>query len=234
MLHYSLLENLLTERQDDYSAHTHTAASLDKEAVITRMLSRGTLLTRTDILAVLNGLEETVAEALLEGNTVTLPLFNTSFSISGVFDSPLDVFDKHRHRLHINLSKGTLLREVEQKIKLEKVNSPAPQPSIQEVKDSVSGTVNEILTSKGVVELRGFNLKIEGDDLTCGLWFTVNGQDFKAAVLIENKPSKIIAMIPELPAGECTVKVATRYTGSGTLLKAPKQVIFNKTLVVVI
>ena len=118
-------------------------------------------------------------------------------------------------------------------MKLEKINSPAPQPSIQEVKDSVSGTVNETLTSKGVVELRGFNLKIEGDDLTCGLWFTVNGQDFKAAVLIENKPSKVIAMIPELPAGECTVKVATRYANGQKYLKAPKHSVFPKLLTVV-
>ena len=201
MLTYSLLENRLTERPDDYSAHTHVVASLDKEAIITRMLNRGTLLTRTDILAVLNGLEETVAEALLEGNSVTLPLFNTSFSVSGVFDGPLDVFDKHRHKLNINLTKGLLLREAEQKVKLEKVNLAVPQPNIQEVKDSISGTVNEKLTSKGVVELRSFNLKVEGDNPDCGVWFSINGQDFKSAVLIENKPSKIIAIIPELPAG---------------------------------
>ena len=233
MVNYYLLENMLTERQNDYSAHTHVAASFDKEAIIARMLNRGTLLTRTDILAVLNGLEETIAAVLLEGNSVTLPLFNISFSISGVFDGPLDVFDRHRHKLNINLTKGVMLREVEQKMKLEKVNASAPQPNIQEVKDSVSGTVNEKLTSKGVAELRGFNLKVEGDNPDCGVWFSINGQDFKSAVLIENKPSKIIAIIPELPAGECRVKVATQFSGGGAPLKAPRQAVFSKTLVVV-
>ena len=98
MLKYSLLEMLLTDRPDDYSAQTHSIATLDKEAIIKRMLNRGTLLTRTDILAVLNGFEETIAEALLEGYSVTHPLFNTSFSISGVFESPLDTFDGNRHK----------------------------------------------------------------------------------------------------------------------------------------
>jgi hypothetical protein len=75
MLKYSLTENLLTERPANYSAQAHSGASLDKEAVI----------TRTDILAVLNSLEETIVDALLDGTTVNLPLFNTSFSISEVF-----------------------------------------------------------------------------------------------------------------------------------------------------
>jgi hypothetical protein len=41
-LKYSLAENLLTEREDDYSVQVHAAASLDIEAVIKRMLQRGT------------------------------------------------------------------------------------------------------------------------------------------------------------------------------------------------
>ena len=233
MLKYSLVENLLTDRSDDYSAQAHSMASLDKEAIITRMLSRGTTLTRTDIIAVLNGLEETVVAVLLEGNNITLPLFNTSFSISGVFDSPLDSFDGNRHKLNINLTKGLLLREAEKKVKFEKTNVSSPQPQIQEVKDSVSQTVNEKLTPKGVVELRGYNLKIEGDDPTCGLWFiNEGGAEVRAEVIIENKPSRIIAMIPELNSGQWQAKVVTQFSGGGTLIKMPKQFMYPKTLTV--
>ena len=84
MLKYTLQENLLTERPDDYMAQTIATRSYDKEAIIALILRRGTLLTRTDVLAVLNGLEETVADIIKDGGTVNLPLFNTSFSISGV------------------------------------------------------------------------------------------------------------------------------------------------------
>ena len=231
MLKYSLLENLLTDRQDDYSAQTHSMATLDKEAIITRMLNRGTLLTRTDIVAVLNGLEETVADALLEGCSVNLPLFNTSFSISGVFESPLDSFDGNRHKLNINLTKGIMLREVEKKVKFEKTTSATPLPQIQEVKDSISGAVNEKLTNKGVVEVRGYNLRIEGDNPNCGLWFVAeNGTEIKAEVMIENKPSKIITMIPQLSSGKWQVKVATQYSGGGKLLKEAKIFVYPKNL----
>ena len=233
MLKYSLTENQLTERPDDYSAQTYPVASLDKEAVIARMLKRGAGLTRTDILAVLNGLEEMVSEASLEGYTLNLPLFNTSFSISGVFEGPMDSFDGNRHKLNINLTKGTVLRETEKSVKFEKTNSPTPLPQIQEVKDSVSGDINERLTAGGVVEVRGYNLKIDGDDPTCGLWFVAEGgQETKATIIIENKPSKILAMIPALSAGNYQLKVATQYTG-GKMLKTPKIFVYTKNLSVV-
>ncbi len=233
MLKYSLVENQLTERPDDYSAQTHPMGSFDKEAIITRMLNRGTSLTRTDILAVINSLEETVAEVLSEGCNINLPLFNTSFSISGVFESPLDNFDGNRHKLNLNLTKGILLREVEKRVKPEKSNSVSPQPQIQEVKDSVSGKVNESLTAGGVIEIRGYNLKIEGDDPSCGLWFVTNdGNETKAEIIIENKPSKIIAMIPNIPNGSYQVKVVTQFAYSSKLLKIPKTFVYPKQLLV--
>jgi hypothetical protein len=232
-LNYGLSENKLTERPDDWSAITYPVASLDKEAVITRILSKGTTLTRTDVLAVLNALEEVVAEGSEQGYVFNLPLFNTSFSISGVFDSPLDSFDPSRHKLNINLTKGVRLREAEKRVKLEKTNIATPLPQIQEVKDSVSGTVNECLTARGVVEVRGYNLKIEGDDPSCGLWFVnQDGTETKAEVIIENKPTRILAMIPDLSVGTGTfqVKVVSQFSGGGRLLLTPKVFMYPKSL----
>ena len=231
MLKYSLVENLLTDRADDYSAITHSVASLDKEAIITRMLNKGTLTTRTDILAVMNNFEETIEEAMLEGYSITYPLFNTSFSISGVFESPTDSFDGNRHKLNINLTKGVRLRETERKVRFEKTTSASPLPTIQEVRDCMSGKVNEILTKGGVVELRGYNLKIEGDSPSCGLWFiNEDKEERKSDLVLENKPSRIMAMIPVLEKGEYQIKVVTQHTGSGTLLKTPKTFVYPKIL----
>ena len=232
MLQYSLVDNRLTERPDDCSAQTHPMGSIDKEGLIARMLNRGTGLTRTDILAVTNCMEETVAEGIEEGFNWNLDLFNTSFSISGVFDGPMDSFDGNRHKLNVNLTKGVLLREAEKRVKFGKINSPAPQPQIQEVKDSVSGAFNDRLTARGVVEVRGYNLKIDGDDPSCGLWFvSEGGQATKAEVVIENKPSKILAMIPALASGNYQVKVVTQYSVGGKFLKIPKQFVYPKMLV---
>jgi hypothetical protein len=230
---YALVENLLTERPDDFSAQVISKGSLDREAIIRRILQKGTSLTRTDVLAVLNGLEETVDDATQDGYTVNLPLFNTSFSISGVFESAMDTFDGNRHKLNINLTKGTLLRSAEKKIKVEKTAAHAPHPSIMEVKDSVSGAVNERLTAAGVAEIRGYTLRIEGADPACGLWFVeAGGSETKATVIVENKPSRIVAMIPALKPGMYQVKIATQFSGTAKLLKAPKIIVYPKNLTV--
>ena len=229
-LKYSLHDNPLTERPDDCSAQAHSVGSLDEEAIIERIMTRGTTLTRTDVTAVFTAFKEVVAEAATQGYSVNLPLFNTAFSISGVFDGPMDSFDANRHKLNINITKGVALRDAEKHVKLEKTASQQPNPQIQEVKDSITGTVNERLTVNGVIEVRGYNLKIEGDNASCGLWFVAeNGTETKAAIIIENKPARIIAMVPGLPSGKYQVKVATQYTG-GVLLKAPRIFVYQKYL----
>lgn len=233
MLKYNLVENLLTERSDDYAAQTVPTRSYDKNAVIDLILRRGTLLTRTDVLAVMNGLEETVVDVVRDGGTINLPLFNTSFSISGVFDGPMDSFDSSRHRLNVNLTKGTLLRKAESEVRFAKTDAVTPQPSIVEVRDAVSGATNDVLTPGGVIQLWGANLKIAGDNEANGLWFVPEtGDAVKAEVVVTNKPSQLIAMIPALAAGNYTVRVVTQNTGGGVLLKTPRSYVFERTLVV--
>ena len=233
ILKYSLNENQLTDRTDDYSAMTHASGSFDMEAIINRMLSRGTLVTRTDVVAVMNNFQEAVVDIINEGGMINTPLFNTSFSISGVFESPLDSFDPNRHKLNINLTKGVMLRNTEKAVKFEKTHSATPLPQIQEVRDSKTGSVNEVLTSNGVVEVYGYNLKIAGDDPRCGLWFiATDGVEIRAEVMIDNKPSKIIAMIPQLDYDEMQIKIVTQYTG-GVLLKNPRTYVYPKTFFIV-
>ena len=231
MIKYYLVESHLAEHA--LTAVVQSISSLDQEAVIDRILKRGTLLTRTNIIAVLNAYNETVVDLHLQGYSVTLPLFNTSFSISGVFDSQLDAFDGNRHKLNVNLSKGLMLRNAERSVKFEKTNTPAALPLIHEIKDSVSESVNEKLTANGVVEVRGYHIKIEGFENLCGLWFiSETGETIKAKVIVENKPSKIIAMIPNLTPGNYHVKIVTQFAGGGVLLKTPKEFIFPKNMIV--
>ena len=230
MLQYSLGDCFLTDRPDDYSATAHASGSYTLDDIINAMLSKGTLVTRTDIVAVLNNFIETVESIIEKGGTVNTPLFNTSFSISGIFEGPLDSFDGSRHKLNVNVTKGIRLRDAEKKVKLEKTNPSVTLPQIQEVKDTISGKVNEQLTPNGVVEVRGYTLKVEGDHPTCGLWFVhEGGTETKATLFIDNKPAKVLAMIPTLAKGNYQVKIVTQYSG-GTLLKTPKTFIYPKIL----
>ena len=233
MLKYALIENQLTGRPDDYSAQVYASKTFDKNAFISRLLKKGYLMTKTDAIAAINAIEDTVVEILREGGTINLPLLNISFTVSGVFEGPLDNFDGKRHKLNIKLNKGVLLRETEKRIVMEKTVAVTPQPIVLEVKDSLSGKVNEMLTPNGVIEVRGVNIKIVGEEPECGLWFTnEDGKDEKATVFIENKPSAVIAVIPVLAPGTYQLKVVTQYTSSGSgVLKKPKICIYSKILI---
>ena len=231
-LKYFLLENLLTERTDDYSAQTHSSESYDFERFIKRMLSKGTAMTETDARAAFTLIESTVRDIIIDGGMINIPLFNTSYSISGVFDGPLDMFDPNRHKFNINITKGTLFRSLEKEVAFEKTNAVSPQPLIQEVKDTISGKINEELTPNGVIEVRGYNIKVAGDNASVGLSFvSESGAEVKAAVFAENKPTTLIAVIPALAVGNWQVKVVTQYSG-GAMLKTPKVYVYPKVLTV--
>ena len=233
MLKYSLASNLLNVSVENYTAKAHASGSYDKEAIITDMLRRGSLLTRTDILAVLNGFEESVAGIINDGGAVNTPLFNTSFSISGVFEGAVDNFDRKRHKVNVKFIKGILIRNAEAKVIPEKTDAIAPQLQILEVKDSVSGKVNERLTPGGVLEVWGNNIKIAGDHPECGLYFVPeSGEAVKVQVIAQNKPSSLILAIPKLTASTYTLTLVTQFT-NGHLLKLPRTCYFNKMLIVV-
>lgn len=102
----------------------------------------------------------------------------------------------------MNVSKGTLLRDLEAKIAFEKTSAVSPQPLILEVKDSVLGKVNEVLTPNGVVELLGSSVKIAGDNADCGLWFvSESGEEVKAQVIVQkiNHPLLLLLYRHYLP-----------------------------------
>ena len=232
MLKYFLLDNPLTERPDDYAAQTVATRAYSRNEIIDLLLRKGTLVTRTDAVAVLNIVEEVVVDIIRDGGTVNLPLFNTSFSISGVFDGPMDTFDPSRHKLNVNLTKGTLLRNAEREVRVQKTDVGTTMPAIIEVKDAISGTTNETLTPNGVIQLWGSNVKVDGDHADVGLWFVPEtGDAVKATVLVSNKPSSVIAMIPALAAGAYTLRLVTQHSGSN-LLKTPRTIVYDRTLTV--
>lgn len=233
MVEYSLTENILTAAKGDYRAQITDTITYDKEALISRILQRGTLLTRTDILAVINAMEETVVDIHKEGGTVTLPLFSTGFSISGVFKGTDDSFDGTRHRLNITVQKGKLLKLAQQEIRPQKVDFNPAQARIYRVTDVVSGQDNEKLTPGGVVKIFGTRLKISGKDTKVGLWFVAaNGTETKADHLVRNMPSELTAIIPTLTPGKYHIKLVTQYSGGTKELKTTKSLTYDKELTV--
>ena len=231
-LKYALLENLLTPNPDDYVAQVQNVISHDLSSVIEKMLEGGSTITKTDALAVLNRFFEVLTRISKDGETVNLDLFRTNLSITGVFDSASDSFDPKRHSININANAGRLLKEAIGKVKLEKTSTAEALPHIMEVKDSVSRTVNQHITANGVIEVVGSLLRIAGDHPKNGLYFVAaDGKTTKAITLIDNKPARLIAMVPNLSSGEYSLQITSQYT-SGKFLNKPRTGHFHKVFTV--
>ena len=231
MLKYSLRENLLTPAPDDYMAQVTDTRSYSLEEIIDLMMDKGSTLMRADVAAVLQVYGEVCSSIVADGAALNTPLMNTALSISGVFEGANDTFDKKRHTVNLNLSAGTLLKEALPKIKCEKTEGASTDPYITEVTDIVSGKTNSTLTKGGVVQLTGSRLKFDQKDEAQGVFFVPEtGNPVRAAVIAENKPARLMAIIPDLAAGTYYVEVRTKVDTKGKTLKTLKTGRFNKPL----
>ena len=235
MLKYSLRENLLTPAPDDYMAQVTDTRSYSLEEIIDLMMDKGSTLTRADVAATLQVYGEVCSSIVADGAALNTPLMNTALSVSGVFNGANDSFDRKRHTVNLNMTAGTLLRDAVAKVKCEKTEGASTDPYITEVSDIVSGKTNSTLTKGGVVQLTGSRLKFDQKDEAQGIFFVPEtGNPVRASVIAENKPARLMAIIPaDLAAGTYYIEVRSKHSGGGKPLKAVKAGRFAKPLTVV-
>lgn len=233
MLKYSLRENLLTADPDDCMAQVQDVRSYSQDEVIDLMMRRGTTLTRADVAAVLQVYTEVVGELTADGSAVNTPLFNTSFSVGGVFSSMSDSFDKARHTVSVNVNAGTALREAVKAVKTEKTEGANTGPYITEAADVVSGAVNSTVTAGGILRLTGSRLKFDATDGAQGVFLVPEsaGEAVRCSVVAENKPARVMVMIPaDIASGTYYAEVRTKIVEGNKSGKAMKVGRFGRVL----
>lgn len=75
------------------------------------MMKRGTMVTKTDVLAVFNLYNDVVSDEIAGSASVILPLANFRPSIRGTFKDANDSFDPSRHIKRASVNQGLLLAE---------------------------------------------------------------------------------------------------------------------------
>jgi hypothetical protein len=231
MLHYSLAENLLTAAASDFMALPLNVRTYTLDDIARRILARHPGMGQSQLNAAIEEFIEEVCIITEDGAAVNTPLFNTHPSISGVFDNATDTFDPKRHRAKTNLTPGTRLRDAAARMKTQKEQTPDPKPFIIEVTDIVSNTVNDRLTPGGVIQVKGGRLKLAATNPDNGIFLLHGGNAVKLDVMVENKPSRLIAMLPAtLQPGVYYLEVRTTLSSSNRELKAMRTNRFEKEL----
>lgn len=227
---YNLRENSLASAKS-YTARPHDVPSYDLDGIIGRMLEQGSTVTRADIVAVLTSFFQTVGTLTAEGYVINTKLFRTNFSISGTFEGVQDVFDKSRHTLRLNINTGEVFKDALAKVQLGKTPYPESIPQILEVIDNASKSLNDEVTSGGILEIKGNHIKVEGDNADNGVYFvTMDGTKHKAISIVENKPSRLFAVLPTLSPGKYILQITTQYNKGNVLHDIPKTGIFDQFL----
>jgi hypothetical protein len=232
-LKYGLSENNLTPAANDYIAQVVDVHSYSIEEIAERMLDRGTMLTKADILAVIEVFFSEIVKIVENGGAVHTPIFNLMPGISGVFQGMLDSFDPARHKIKAHITAGVLILQVIEKIKVTKVALEENVPHIHDVKDFDSGTENEQLSPGGPVQIYGNRLRFCTDEPTNGVFvIDEHNVETQCGTVMENKPSQIIIMLPQtLAQGNYVIEVRTNYSTNGKL-KNLRKGRFSKTLIV--
>jgi hypothetical protein len=230
-MNYFLIDNNLTSDSDDQIAIPTNVRSFTDDQIIERIMQRGTTLTRPDLLAGINAYREEHGYIVEEGNGFNTGLITAGPGILGKFNSVTDSFDRLRHKTHYSVNFSRTIQEKATKIKMTKVQTPNTGPVIAAIRDSVSGLTDGTLSTGSVLDIAGSRLKLFPDLPDDGVYFIdAGGNEYKASTLVENKPSRLIVMLPALPSGSYTLEVRTHFINSAAPGKQLRKAQFAKPL----
>ncbi|MGL4908649.1 MAG: DUF4469 domain-containing protein [Bacteroidales bacterium] len=234
-VNYTLVENLLTDRSDDFRAIATTDMVVDEKFLVDFLAQRGNTST-THYLAVVNELNAALKYFVENGYSINLPFLQVNYSISGVFESAADTFDSSRHQLNLLAHLGKELRRVDiSKIHPNKHQVTINQALISQVLDVASQQSDSTLTPGNMLQIIGNLIKVDGENAQVNGVYFVNQatqEELKVSFLAVNSPKQIVLLIPPLAAGNYNVKILTQFSGGGNYLKTTKVIHYDRVLTV--
>jgi hypothetical protein len=210
MIRYALTQNGMNPDADEFIAVVTNSQKINIHDIIDFMVAEGTGLTRPQALAYFEKLEQTIKYFIKEGATINTSLFKTRTTISGVFQNERDVFNPSRHQVHVRMSAGSHLNQLESRLSVRKVSRPAhiPQPMI--FLDMPTQSENERIIPGNIAYITGYNLKLNPEDVQQGVFFLPIDrpkEEIRVEVYYKVKPSELMFQVPSLSFGNYTVKV---------------------------
>jgi hypothetical protein len=226
-----LRESHLAGSEGKLIAYTKNEVMLETDDVIASMHDRAGFAGNPKAAAgVINHYFDEVKYLLMDGFGVNFGgLVSTRANLGGTFDGPHDVIDPEKHPVSFHTRTLHGLRKLANLMDFHLTETTTPA-FIREFHDAASETVDEIVTPGGGFTLLGKNIEIAGaDPKGIGVSFVSAGTPTISisvtSKLIENKPSKIVGIVPNLlPDRTWQVEIRTRYTSGGSLLKETREI----------
>jgi hypothetical protein len=233
----NLYPNLLTEDPNDYVARVISERTLNVKEICNVAVTRGGAQTTAEAMEHnVNLFLKEMAYQLSDGYSVNTGYFTANTLIRGVFNSLNETFNTDKHAILYQFNQGDMLRKGLSSIAVEMKGLGDSSITINEVQDIKTGSVNDLLTPNRNLRIKGFKLKLAGENPAVGVYFVnqATGERIKVepSDIANNNPAELMIIIPILVAGTYSLEVTSQFAGGGFNLKEPRTSAFDKILTV--
>lgn len=222
-----LVDNTVTtDDKTDKIFQLETTRSIDKEIILDRMVAKNSGVRRETMALGIELMEEVIAEALMNGESVNTGLFRGVAQFRGIAKN--NAWNPATNSIYVSLTQGKALREAIKDTTVSILGERPVKFYIGSGQDASTRATDFSATAGRNFALYGKNLTVVGDDSAVGI--TLTSASTKAVtkldkdMIVLNEPSRLIILLPAgLEDGEYTLTVTTQYKGSSTeLLKTPR------------
>jgi hypothetical protein len=219
---YALYKNKLTGADDLYAARALISSSADLNTIADRIVEQNSAISRTEVIAVLEGAVTAVESLLLGGARVNFGgLFDLYPRIKGKFNSITDHYDPSRHQIDLGATPGSRIRKsIRNNAAVAKLETVLPKPLVLEYFDLSTNLINSKITPGNIGTIRGSRLAFDPSDTTEGIFIknTTEGfGDIRATVIQKNKPSELVFMVPNFDYQNVYLEVRKHFSTEGEL-----------------
>ncbi len=233
-----LYPNELTEDPDDFVVRVSSERSVGITGVCQSATGRGGAQGKPEAMEQqVRAFLKEMAYLACDGFSINAGYFTLNMQIKGVFNQPDEKFNPEKHSLYFRFAQGEEMRQLIPTVEVEIEGLGDAKPTIGEILDVKGGATNKTITPGKILKIRGWKIKLAGDNPEVGIWFIAEATGERTRAdndeIGTNNPSELVLNAPALAAGTYRVEVVTLYSGGGPLLKEPRTARFAKALTVV-
>ncbi|MCT4637214.1 MAG: DUF4469 domain-containing protein [Bacteroidales bacterium] len=232
MIKYRLIKHPFAKNRTGYVARIVNQKIVNQDSIIEQITREGSILKSTECRAVLDAFFNQIVENANSGVGYHGKYIDVRHTIKGNFIDEGDSYNSDRHSINVTIG---LSKEFTNKVKdpkTEKLQYVEHLPVINRVYDHISDETDSIITSGGVIDIIGENIKIYDSNPLHGVY--IIGDDNKIVSKVErisvNFPQKLMVVLPRnIQIGSYYIEILTSYRDT----KITHTCRFNKKLTVV-
>ncbi len=230
--------NLLTKDVDnDYVAEVSlTGKKALRNADIARLIKEaGSELKYETLLSILDQSDRITREQVQAGYSVLTGCCQYSPRVAGTWIGANAKFDPAVHKITLDIVPSAEMRAVLKEVGVEVLGVKDGGAFIGLVIDTATGLTDGTVTTGDDILVEGDKLKVApAEEPGMGVFFISATSEVIPVTrrLTQNDPKKLLVRVPDLPAGQYTLRVVTRFSQSNTLLTEPRTIEYDRLLIV--